>query len=539
MPYFITDQSPDCPGWATVKDDGEVIPGGCHTTKQEAIDHMVAASLAEDIPAGGSYEANAVARPRSVRALPGELSVGDFVEWDSSGGMATGRIEEIVLSGTIDVPDSDFTITGEEEDPAALIRIYREVEDEQGELVWTATDTLVGHRFSTLTLIEPLTRSWLGLVVRQVNLDAPAYMRAAARRGLEYVSEGYGGDGLRDRTISEARAMAQGNVTADKWVRLRAWIARHLVDLRSPSADPESPDYPSPGVVAHLLWGSGPSIRAAERALAYADGVVARLEAENEGRARGEAVSALEVRVNHTDYEIRETQDGMTFEGYAAVFNSPSHPLPGTMRSAGVFVERIAPGAFIRSLKARNDIKLLWSHDTAEVLGSTRAGTMKLVEDERGLKVVASLPNTTRGRDAAELIRRGDVDAMSFGFTVPKGGDEWNDDGTERTLREVALHEVSIVSFPAYQDTAGTASVRGLAKVAERANVDVDGLADALLKLENGEEMTEEDTRLLTEVLDSIAPEKPNGDTPAEKPNGDMNLLALKKKKLQLLEMGL
>jgi HK97 family phage prohead protease len=358
-------------------------------------------------------------------------------------------------------------------------------------------------------------------------------MRAAARRGLQYVAEGYGGDGLRQRTITEARAMAQGNMTPDKWVRLRAWIARHLVDLQSPAADPSSEDYPSAGVVAHLLWGSGPSIRAAERALAYAEGVVARLEEENQGRARGKAVSSLEVRVNQTDYEIRETQDGMTFEGYAAVFNSPSHPLPGHMRSAS-FVERIAPGAFLRSLKSRNDIKLLWSHDTAEVLGSTRAGTLRLTEDERGLKVFASLPNTSRGRDAAELIRRGDVDAMSFGFTVPKGGDDWNEDGSQRTLNEVMLHEVSIVSFPAYAGTAGTASVRGLAKVAARASVDVDALADALLKLENGEDMTEEDTRLLTEVLDSIAPEKP-AEPEAEEPKGDMAMLALKKKKLELL----
>lgn len=543
MPYFITDQSPDCPNWATVKEDGEVIPGGCHATKQEAIDHMVAASLSEDLPAGGEYEGDFVrgTKAAETRAEPGELEINDFVEWDSSGGMARGRIEQIVTGGTIDVPDSEFTIQGSEDDPAALIRIFRPSENDEGEMEWNATDTLVGHRFSTLTRIAPLTRSLLGLITRQVNLDPPAYMRAAARRGLEYLSEGYGGDGLRDQTIAEARAMSRGNVTADKWVRLRAWIARHLVDLRAPGADPESDEYPTPGVVAHLLWGSGPSIRAAERALAYADGVVARLEEENEDRGRSEAVSALEVRVNQTDYQIDETSEGMRFEGYAAVFDSPSHPLPGSMRSAS-FVERIQPGAFIRSLKARNDIKLLWSHDTAEVLGSTRAGTLKLIEDERGLKVQASLPNTTRGRDAAELIRRGDVDAMSFGFTVPKGGDDWNDDGSERTLREVMLHEVSIVSFPAYQDTAGTASVRGLARVAARAAVDVDALADALLKLENGEEMSQEDTRLLTEVLDSLgdkpAHEEPNGDNDSEEPNGDKAMLELKKKKLALL-MGL
>jgi HK97 family phage prohead protease len=207
------------------------------------------------------------------------------------------------------------------------------------------------------------------------------------------------------------------------------------------------------------------------------------------------------------------------------------------------FTERIAPGAFLRSLKSRNDIKLLWNHDTSDVLGSTRAGTMKLVEDGRGLRVTAELPNTTLGRDAAELLKRGDVDAMSFGFTVPRGGDEWNAEGTERTLREVMLHEVSIVAFPAYSETAGTATVRGLAKIAQRAQVDVDALSDALLKLENGEEMTEEDAKLLSEVLDSIAPEKPDEPEEPEEPAveevvGDMAMLELKKKKLELLLKG-
>jgi hypothetical protein len=104
------------------------------------------------------------------------------------------------------------------------------------------------------------------------------------------------------------------------------------------------------------------------------------------------------------------------------------------------------------------------------------------------------------------------------------------------------LHEVSIVAFPAYEETAGTATVRGLAKVAARASVDVDALSDALLKLENGEEMTAEDARLLTEVLDSIAPEDSESlEEPEEvsKPEGDLAMLELKKKKLELLLKGI
>ena len=514
MPYYITDKSPECSSWAVVKEDGEVM--ACHNTKQEALDQMIAISLAEDIEPGGE------------RALAGSLSVGDFVSWNSSGGRARGQIKEIVTDGSVNPPNTSISINGTEKDPAALIQIYRQVEGG-----WEETDTLVGHKFSTLTKIadlplapEPEEDEENNLddsVIeeREVNLTPPAYMRAAARQGLKYYEEGYGGDGLVERTIREARAMARGSVTADKWVRLRAWISRHLADLDSPAARPDSDDYPSPGVVAHLLWGSGPSKRAAQRALTYAEGVVSRIEEENEGRAKGEALSKIETRTTPIEFEVREDGDGMTFEGYAAVFNTPSEPLP--------FIERIAPGAFKRSLESRNDIKLLWNHDTGTVLGSTRAGTMRLNEDERGLRVSATFPNTTAGRDAAELLRRGDVDSMSFGFSVPSGGDDWSNDGSERTLNSVRLHEVSIVAFLAYSSTAGTTSVRGLDKVAERAEVDADALADAMVKLEEGKELSEDEGRLLNQAINSYTIKD------EAKSDGDMEMLALKKMKLKLL----
>ena len=223
----------------------------------------------------------------SYRALPGELSVNDFVRWDSSGGTARGQIERIETSGTINVPDSEFSINASEDDPAALIRVWRSTEEDGYE----PSDTLVGHRFSTLTKIDSLRSE-----NRQVNLEPPAYMRAAARRGIEYYEEGLGGDGLVDRTIREARAMARGSVTAEKWVRIAAWIARHLGDLDAPAANPDNEAYPSAGVVAHLLWGSGPSKAAARRTLRYAEGVIARLEQENEGRTKGEALKKMEKR---------------------------------------------------------------------------------------------------------------------------------------------------------------------------------------------------------------------------------------------------
>jgi len=243
-------------------------------------------------------------------------------------------------------------------------------------------------------------------------------------------------------------------------------------------------------------------------------------------------MTKVETRINPVEFELRETDGGgMAFTGYAAVFDSPSEPLP--------FTERVAPGAFKRTLAARNDVKMLWNHDAGEVLGSTRAKTMTLVEDGRGLLVNAELPDTTRGRDVAELLKRGDVDSMSFGFTTLR--DSWDAEGNNRTLQSVRLHEVSVVSFPAYRATSGTTSVRSLYRLAYRASVDPTLLAEALLKIESGEEISQDDRAIVTAVLDELAPLKDVVTFESEPPPsilGDMGLLELKKAKLKVLEYG-
>jgi len=238
------------------------------------------------------------------------------------------------------------------------------------------------------------------------------------------------------------------------------------------------------------------------------------------------SVNKFETRVNVSDFELRETGDGMTFTGYASVFNSRSENLGG-------FTEFVAPGAFTRSLKSRNDVKLLWNHDSGQVLGSTRAKSMTLVEDARGLKVEAKLPNTQLGRDTAELLRTGLVDSMSFGFNVIK--DSWNAEGNERTLHAVRLHEVSIVAFPAYAGTAGSTSVRSLDALVKRTEVDPDALDAAITKLEAGEDLDDHARDLLTSVIEKLSPSATFEAEPESTVIGDLGLLALKKKKLDIL----
>ena len=240
---------------------------------------------------------------------------------------------------------------------------------------------------------------------------------------------------------------------------------------------------------------------------AYA--IKARIE---DGTPEARSLGKHEIRTKQM--ELRAIGDGMTFEGYAAVFNSPSEPLP--------FTEIVAPGAFARSLKSRNRMMLLWNHDTSEPLASTRNGSLRMVEDATGLKVTATLPDTTRGRDVAELVRTGVIDSMSFGFSVKK--DSWSTDGQTRTLQDVTLYEVSLVSQPAYEGTAGKTSVR-------EAGIDADALADALQRLETGEELSRDQATIINQVVDKLK-------TAEEVDAIEADLLALKKKKLEIMEMS-
>lgn len=151
--------------------------------------------------------------------------------------------------------------------------------------------------------------------------------------------------------------------------------------------------------------------------------------------------------------EVREHANIKTISGYAAVFNTLSDDLGG-------FREKIAPGAFKRSLKENADVRALIDHSPTKILGRSRAGTLEMREDKVGLRVDIHPPDTQVGRDIIESIRRGDVDQMSFGFQTIN--DAWiTVEGEQvRELRDVDLFDVSVVTFPAYPDT--SAAVRSL-----------------------------------------------------------------------------
>ncbi|OEC03455.1 peptidase U35 [Lysinibacillus sphaericus] len=133
-------------------------------------------------------------------------------------------------------------------------------------------------------------------------------------------------------------------------------------------------------------------------------------------------------------------------EGYAAVFNSPTDIW-------GMFTEIIAPGAFADAIASNDDIRALFNHDWNNVLGRTKSGTLRLSEDARGLKFEVDLPNTTLARDLSESLKRGDISQCSFGFVPTSETWDYEPEIPVRTINSVELHEISVVSIPAYEDT--------------------------------------------------------------------------------------
>ena len=351
---------------------------------------------------------------------------------------------------------------------------------------------------------------------KRAKYNPPSGVAVAAKRALKWIAEGKAGSGFTDVGRRRAVQLASGQaVSADVVMRMKSYFARHETDKKAVGFSSGEEGYPSPGRVAWDAWGgdAGQSwvnglkdfrdlsvdndklfvmnfdnvdkqgnamFDAQVRAVSRAEKILTRLNKVND------FAPASETRISTVDFEIRAIEDKLNFSGYAAVFNSDSQPLP--------FIERIAPGAFKRSLQSRNDVKLLWNHDAGEVLASTRAGTMRLFEDSMGLRVEADLAPTTRGKDLSILMQRGDINKMSFAFKVQK--DSWSSDGQVRTLESVRLLEVSIVTWPAYE--ASDAQVRSID------NIDVDDLSDALLALETQSSLSKEQALLLTNVIEKF-----------------------------------
>jgi len=332
---------------------------------------------------------------------------------------------------------------------------------------------------------------------RSQHIDVPDYIQANAQRGLDNLDKA--GDGLVEQTVTEARALARGSITEDKLIRLSAWIKRHLDDVRSEAVKKGEI---SAGVVAHWLWGSGSAnisvedmIAGANRTIDWADREKAKLDnGERTLEKINEKIFSSEPKqvrptpmhdVRHIVHEFESrTLDGSKAQisGYASIFNKASQVL------GGGFVEKIQKGAFGKTLQergtqtSRDDIKALFNHSTDLVLGSKRAGTLRLSEDSKGLHYEVDLDlDITHHRSAFKMIERGDVTNSSFGFDVIE--ERWSvpensDDPVLREVLETRLYEVSPTPFPAYQDSTVSAE-RSFKGLADMSGLDLRDLIEA------------------------------------------------------------
>ena len=307
--------------------------------------------------------------------------------------------------------------------------------------------------------IEPLgqvdTPEQASIELRAPSLVAPSFMAVSAERGLRLHEQGLSGDGLMPATVADARRMANGEALSEaKWRKIPAWIARHIGDL-----DAVQGDEITAGLVAMLLWGGGSTKTSARRAQEYAERIVAQLDADSRTSDSSSVMLATtmtdlieerwcvtgadEKRIAYTTLDLRQADNGTTLYGYAALFDSPSEPMP--------FIEYVKRGAFSKTLNDGADVRLLIDHEGVP-LARTKSGTMRLMEDERGLAVEADLD--PMNPDAARVIsamKRGDLSQMSFAFRTIQ--DKFSDDRMVRELREVQLYDVSVVTFPAYEQT--------------------------------------------------------------------------------------
>ena len=162
-------------------------------------------------------------------------------------------------------------------------------------------------------------------------------------------------------------------------------------------------------------------------------------------------------------FETREAEGELFIEGYFSVFNTNYDIFDGASES-------VAPGAFSNTLG--NDVRALIDHETRLVLGRSKAGTLELREDAHGLwgKIKIN-PNDVDAMNLYERVKRGDVDQCSFGFEIVREKTDFHEDGSVHwTIEEVNLFEVSVVTFPDYEDTSVSARKADLEEIQKRKN---------------------------------------------------------------------
>lgn len=272
----------------------------------------------------------------------------------------------------------------------------------------------------------------------------PQGVQDAAARALEWIAEGL---------AAEAELFGIGEVLGELGTGVFELAPAGALgeDLAAPDREAEGfnsgeDGFPTPGRVAWDAWGG-------DAGRTWASGIIDAEEGrsvdsgEHDMDERTEPpIERLEREVRRVErLELRQSEDGLpVLEGYATVYDY-RYDIGGGP-DAGGFTEVIAKGAAAKSAKEA-DVRLLVDHDGVP-LARTKSGTLELMSDDIGLKVRATLdPSNPAAQQVRSAMERGDLDQMSFAFRVVR--ESWSKDYTERTISEVKLFDVSVVTYPA------------------------------------------------------------------------------------------
>ena len=374
MPYELKENTPQCDGWGVYKQDtGELVAGGCHVNKPDALSHLAALEIAAQ-----------------------------------NEGRAAGEWVIVDVDGTLTVRDGS-------EEPRASLIAWMQSHEYRYAIVSGRPDSRTEE-----------TRSWLE------DNDVP--------HDALYLSD-----------VSTAQSPEFKKRVAERL------LASHRVVMAIDNGSSARDAYASLGIPTHEPT------------------AVRTIEGENEDMAK------TEYRATVAEFKP-DAADGFTYRGHVALFDSPSSPALG-------FTEIIKRGAFSKSLAAAGraewEIKAYQDHKPELFLGSTKTGTLSLIEDDRGLLAEIRLnPAVSYASDlAANLRRDGAAMGASFGFSVPAKGERVGEDGSTRELVNVRLHEVSLLTGndPAYPATVGLGAVRQLAERTNHDQTEVRDAVDALL----------------------------------------------------------
>lgn len=480
MPYGISQTQSDCTSWATVKQDADgIITMGCHEIKQDAIDQMIALSLAEETEPLGEISRSLRAESfTTTQAMKDEAQRGlDWREEFGRGGTMIGvaRARDIVNGRDLPL------------ETVKRMRSYfaRHEVDKKGEgwspdqngypsagrIAWALWGGDAGRAWAEAIIAEQESREWeyygeddvtTQMIVDVESQDSLSLVQSLLYSTLETIVEtqgqfnqGIGASGA--HYVAESPFADEGLICAN----CVFYQAGYGCEIVSGDIAPEA--------ICKFWVISESLLQLPDEPMEAASDVEAReatLIRVREVSSRGkeyempDTVQWVPQQIDErrslafTNLEMRAAEDGTTLIGYAAVWDSPSEPLP--------WIEYVRRGAFTKTLNDGADVRLLIDHEGVP-LARTKSGTLRLSEDERGLRTEADLD--PMNPDAARIIsamRRGDLSQMSFAFRTVK--DSWNGDRTSRELREVQLYDVSVVTFPAYEETVAElrASLQGV-----------------------------------------------------------------------------